>query len=253
MIEGKGMRAFGWALVLLLGITCAAAAGAEKAADPAPDPGEAAQLQRLMQAQQLTGSGRHDEAIALIDQTLAYYAQKYPDGPTRWYVARSLEETLLYMASAASDKAGRKGQGKTSAQALGVLWADAYYMKAYAQYELDQLDAAEATLAQALALSPSNSRYLSELGNLHQTRHEWDEARDQYQAAEAAAEFSPAEERIKDLTRAKRGIGFVLIEQGDLDAAEAKFKECLQLDPDDRGAQNELEYIAQQRAKAKPI
>lgn len=240
------MRAMRWVFVLLLGVAFAASA-AGKTTEKAPDAGEEAQLQRLMQARELTGTGRHDEAIALIEQTLAYYAQKYPEGPTRWYVARSLEETLLYMAGAA---AGEQPPGKTGAQALDVLWADAHYMKAYALYELDQLDAAKAALQQALHLSPQNSRYLSELGNLHQTRHEWDEARRWYQAAEAGAEFSPAAERVHDLTRAKRGIGFVLIEQGALDAAEAKFKECLKLDPDDRGARNELDYIAQQRAKA---
>jgi tetratricopeptide (TPR) repeat protein len=247
------MRAIGWVFVLLLGMAFAASAteqAAEKVAEKAADPGEDAQLQRLTEARQFIDTGRHDEAIALIDQTLAYYARKYPEGRTRWYVVRTPEENLLYLASAAVDG---KSSGKTGAMTLDVLWADAHYLKAYALYELDRLDAAAAELGQALQLTPRNARYLSELGNIHQTRHEWEEARRQYQAAEAAAEFSPAEERIKDLTRAKRGIGFVLIEQGDLDAAEAQFKACLKLDPDDRGAQNELEYIAQQRAKAKQI
>lgn len=123
-------------------------------------------------------------------------------------------------------------------------------MKAYALFELDQLDAAKAALGHALHLSPQNSRYLSELGQIHQHRRAWDDARAQYEAAESAAEFSPPEEKLRDLTRAKRGVGFVLIEQGKLDAAEAKFRQCLALDPDDHGARNELEYIAQMRAQA---
>jgi tetratricopeptide (TPR) repeat protein len=235
------MRAIKWLLVLCLGLPFCVIAG-EKTADS----GEPAQLARLMQARELTSTGRHDDAIALIEQTLAYYAQKYPEGPTRWYVARTPEETLLYLASAAAEQ---KSQGKTGATALDVLWADAHYMKGYALYELDQLDAAKESLAQALYLTPRNSRYRSELANIHQTRQEWDEARRHYEVAESDAEFSPADQRVPDLTRAKRGIGFVMIEQGDLDAAEAKFKECLVLDPDDRGAQNELTYIAQLRAK----
>ncbi|GAB3099827.1 tetratricopeptide repeat protein [Lysobacter terrae] len=241
------MRAIRWVLVLLLGVSFAVAATGEKAKDA----GEAAQLQRLTEAQQLIGNGRHDEAIALIDQTLDYYAKKYPEGRTRWYVTRTPEEDLLYLVGAAAD-ADEGRHVHANATTLRVLWADAHYMKAYALYELNQLDAAKAELERALYLTPRNSQYLSELGNIHQTRHEWDLARSQYEAAEDAAEFSRKEERVRDLSRAKRGIGFVLIEQGDLDAAEAKFKQCLALDPDDRGAQNELEYIAQQRAKAAP-
>jgi tetratricopeptide (TPR) repeat protein len=237
------MRAMQWLLVLCLVAPFCAIAGEQTA-----ESGEPAQLARLMQARELTSTGRHDDAIALIDQTLAYYAQKYPEGATRWYVARTPEETLLYLAGVAAEQ---KPQGKSGAMALDVLWADAHYMKAYALYELDQLDAARESLAQALHLTPRNSRYRSELGNVHQTRQEWDEARRHYEAAEADAEFSPADQRVADLTRAKRGIGFVMIEQGNLDAAEAKFKECLVLDPGDRGAQNELTYIAQLRAKQK--
>jgi tetratricopeptide (TPR) repeat protein len=238
------MKAIRWVLVLLLGLAFAASAG------EAADPGEAAQMERLMQAKQLTATGRHDEAIALIEQTLAYYVQRYPPGATRWYVARTPEETLQYMTgAAASADAGTQPAGTTGAEALDVLWAEAYFMKAYALFELDQLDAAKATLEQALQLSPQNARFLSELGNLHQHRREWDEALRQYRAAEVGAALSPEQERIHDLTRAKRGIGFVLIEQGDLDAAEAKLRECLALDRDDRGARNELDYLAEMRAK----
>jgi predicted TPR repeat methyltransferase len=36
----------------------------------------------------------------------------------------------------------------------------------------------------------------------------------------------------------------VLIETGKLEEARALYEQCLQLDPDDRGAQQELNYIA---------
>jgi tetratricopeptide (TPR) repeat protein len=235
-----------WMFILFLGVACAAAAQ-EKDGMRGTDSGEAAQMERLTKAQQLIGTGQHQAAITLIDETLSYYAQRYPEGATRWYVVRTPQETLMYMASAA---ASEQPNGKASAMALDVLWADAFYMRAYALVEIDQPDAAKSALESALQLTPQNSRYLSELGQIHQTRHAWDEALRQYEAAESAAEFSPPEEKLRDLTRAKRGIGFVLIEQGKLDAAEAKFRQCLALDPDDRGARNELEYIEEMRAKA---
>lgn len=46
---------------------------------------------------------------------------------------------------------------------------------------------------------------------------------------------------------ALRGIGFQLIERGDLDGAEATFRDSLTLDPDSTVAANELKYIAHLR------
>jgi Flp pilus assembly protein TadD len=48
-----------------------------------------------------------------------------------------------------------------------------------------------------------------------------------------------------------RGMGFVLIERGGLDEAEALFRDCLKLNPDDDHAKKELAYITEQRQKTK--
>lgn len=42
-------------------------------------------------------------------------------------------------------------------------------------------------------------------------------------------------------------MGYALSEMGRLDEAEANYRECLKIDPKDKGAMNELLYIAQQR------
>jgi tetratricopeptide (TPR) repeat protein len=46
---------------------------------------------------------------------------------------------------------------------------------------------------------------------------------------------------------ALRGRGFVLIEKGDLEAAEAAFRQSVEIEPESPVAQNELAYIAQLR------
>ena len=46
-----------------------------------------------------------------------------------------------------------------------------------------------------------------------------------------------------------RGIGFSLIELADLDKAQKAFEDSLKLEPDNKVALNELEYIRQKRAK----
>jgi Flp pilus assembly protein TadD len=46
-----------------------------------------------------------------------------------------------------------------------------------------------------------------------------------------------------NLTRAWRGQGYCLVEQGKLNEAEAMYRKCLALDPKDNKARGELEYI----------
>jgi tetratricopeptide (TPR) repeat protein len=59
---------------------------------------------------------------------------------------------------------------------------------------------------------------------------------------EAVTEMSPYVSAL-DIAVAWRGRGFVLIEMGRLDEAEAAFKSSLAIDPDNPVALNELEYI----------
>lgn len=69
-----------------------------------------------------------------------------------------------------------------------------------------------------------------------------------YRETVALADAHPSTAAIKPL--ALRGIGWILIEQGDLDGAEAAYKASLELDPGNSTATNELEYIRVQRKRA---
>jgi tetratricopeptide (TPR) repeat protein len=206
---------------------------------------EQAQRQRLEQAQKLIAAHRPADAMPLIDQTLAYYAGKYPEGKTRWYVARTPEETLRYMLEAAL--VGSKDPSKANASSLYVAWEEDYFLKAYAHLELGQTDAAIAPLDRAMALSPSNAKYLIERAEIEKLRRNWNRAYQLYKDAEEATAFSPSDEKAGDLSHAKRGQAFVFIEQGKLDDAKEVLLECLKLDRNDAHAKQELEYIEQLR------
>lgn len=118
------------------------------------------------------------------------------------------------------------------------------FLKAYTLIELDQLEATEPLLLSTLAMAPKNAEYYAELEHIYQTQGRWERALQVFEAAEEAADiFSPEDRRLTELSRAKRGIGFNLIELDRLNEAEAKFRECLALDPDDASAKNELLYI----------
>lgn len=209
---------------------------------------EAAQRGKLEQAQTLIADGKSDAAIVLIDQVLAYYAGRYPEGKTRWYVARNVEESLFYTGMATLPNL--QEAGKTDARVLIVKWADAFYLKGYALNELKRPADARHAIEQAVRLSPENAKYLIELAETYKLERNWNECYRLFQDAEAAAGFSPPEYQRADRAQAKRGQAFVFVEQGKLDQAEKILRQCLQLDRNDERAKRELEYIARLRTQA---
>jgi tetratricopeptide (TPR) repeat protein len=213
-------------------------------ADPAE---EAAQEQAMAQAQQLVIGGNLDEALALVDTVIGHYQAKYADPETRWYVARSSEEELAYLlrAAVAADK-GEAGAFK-QARALRVQWANAWYLKGYALVELKRLDEARAALEHAVALSPYNARFHSELAEVAKAERKWDAALAHFLAAEDAAAFSEKRYQVRDRTQALRGQAFAYVEMGKLDEAEKVLKRPLELDGNDARAKEELEYIEKVR------
>lgn len=226
------------------------------------DQAEAQRLKRVEEAQTLIRDGEPERAIEILDTVIAEYETQYPDGETRWYVARGTEETLAYMVSAAANNDGKH----KNTSALIVMWAEAYYLKGYALVELGTggskiakstpigdpayLAPAKKALERGVHLAPYHARMLSELGQIYQLEKDWDNAYRYYAAAEDASAFTHEAERRSELGRAKRGMGFVLIEQGKLDEAEKKFEECLKADPDDSGAKREMLYIQSLREQS---
>ena len=160
----------------------------------------------------------------------------------RIYASRGKDESLYYLVLAANEG--------ISATVENTDCSTAVYLRGYAHIELQNWDNAKLDLTKSITLAPANAHYLAELGHYYQVKQQWPEALTQFQRAEKFAKaFSPEDVKISELTRAKRGIGFVLIEQGQLNQAEAKFKESLALDPNDRTAQSELRYINKLREK----
>ncbi len=206
------------------------------------DEGEVAQQQAMQHVRDLIDASKAAEAIPTLDRMLDYYAGKFPEGNTRWYVARTPEETLAYLAEAAAAYDRGTGTGD-EAVSLYVLWAEAHYMKGYALVELGRMAAAKPSLERAIHLSPYNARFLAELGNLYQWERNWEKAYELYLSAEDLAAFSPPQDEVRDRGRAKRGLAFVLVEQGKFEEARKKLEECLELDQEDQRARNELDYI----------
>jgi tetratricopeptide (TPR) repeat protein len=167
----------------------------------------------------------------------------YPD--KKIYVDRGPAESLFYktMAEAAGE----------DAVIVETPCADALYIRGFAGLDAGQLEQAEEYIKRAIAMSPANSLYLSELGHIYHFKREWQQALDVFRDSEKfAAAYSPPKLRKEELARAKRGVGYSLIELGKLDEAEAKYKECLEIDRNDKNALQELEYIKELRSTPPP-
>lgn len=201
--------------------------------------------QILNEGAQLAQARKLTEAIPYFDKVIAGYEDAYKGEDAKLYCARGQAESLMYLLESASTQ--------ISAKVVSSNWAYAYYMKAYSLLDLGRVSEAKVLLEKAIELSPRNSQFLSELGNLYQRERNWPKALETFHAAEdAAREFSPQNMKNIELSRAWRGLGFVYVEQGKFDDAERMYRQCLELDSKDTRAMNELRYIQGVKAKLAP-
>jgi tetratricopeptide (TPR) repeat protein len=187
-------------------------------------------------------SGGHAELAIeqYFDKVIDRCSGVYDNPEQKYFSSRDLAETIFYLGMAAA--ADQKGT------VISQTCAEALYLKGYASLELGKTDDAETYVKRAIGMSPVNANYLSELGHIYHVKKDWKNALETFRKAEEYADtFSPEELKEQELTRAKRGIGYSLIELGELDEAEAKFNECLEINGDDQAALNELKYIEQLR------
>jgi len=230
-------------LVLLLLLAVPSEAQAVDAPQSSNKDEDLKDVKLLEEGAKLLKVGRTAEAIgSYFDKVIASFEVKYSKSDKTIFCARTAEETLFYLALAASDH--------KDAAVFSSTWADAYYLKAYGLIDLQRVAEARDFLGRALALSPQNAQYMAELAHVYGYEKNWSRALELYKAAAEAAEItSPAEVRTAELARAWRGMGYVYVELGRLDEAEAMYEKCLEADPNDRTASSELQYVNSLRAK----
>lgn len=177
-----------------------------------------------------------------LQTLISEFENRFNKRDMTYYCARGQAETLLYALQAAN--------AKQNTVVLDTTWSDAYRLKGYALIDLGRIADAQVALKKAVALSPENSFYLSELAYTYQIQNKLAKALDIYtHAEEAARAFSPENVKTIELTRALRGQGFVLSDMNRLDEAESRYHACLRLNPEDEKAKHELKYIAELRKR----
>lgn len=164
---------------------------------------------------------------------------------TDYYCAQSQAETLLYLLEAANSK--------RNAVVLLPMLCNAMFGKAFSLVELRRYPEALATLQRLVKLAPHNALYLIEYGQLLARLKQPEQALPLMRKAEEEAKLAPDGSRSILTASAMRGQGYVLVELGRLDEAEAAYRKSLTVMPDHRGALAEIEYIQGRRSgKIKP-
>ena len=228
---------------MLFFIGLALLVSAPTAPQPAPAASAAVDQDQAQvdRAATLIQAGKPAEAIALLDTLIAAQEKRAAGDPEQRYCARGEPESLAYLLTAAADK--------KRAVVLAQSACYSIFLKAFALVDLNRGDEAKVCLERAVAMAPSNAQFLGELAEWHKNRRDWPSAMKLYKDAEEAAYLSPKDTEVSDRTRALRGQAFILVELGKLDEAEALYRRCLKLDPKDERSKQELQYIADQRAK----
>ncbi len=177
-------------------------------------------------------------ALDLVQPLLVNFEQRYAAEKRQIYCAVNPVQSLAYVADAAA--------AKREAVAIEPAWCRAQYIRAFALVDLKRLDEAREGYQRLVAYAPQNSRYLNELGYVFQQEKQWQESVDTYRRSEAAAALSPDGADVERCV-ALRGIGYDLVELGKLDEAEASYRKCLVIEPNDPKSLKEIEYIQRQR------
>lgn len=192
----------------------------------------------LAHSYELLVQGNPTGSLALLNSTINLFEQRYQlstTPPSKAFTPSDIGKTNSY-----SQKLNAMNK---EAPELSTHWNDLLYMKAYTLVETNDLNGAIKVLNTAIAYAPDRADNYSELGHIYQTQKSWEQAKTNFNYAYKVSEYSPYELQITHKTRALRGMGYVAIEQGQLDVARGYYSQSLQLDPNDKMAKMELGYI----------
>ncbi|WP_263366712.1 tetratricopeptide repeat protein [Edaphobacter bradus] len=198
-------------------------------------------------AAQAIAGHRWSEALELLENALA-------DMPAGWTAAREGEDVLQFAFWDQEEFFAYTGK-RASEHGRTLVWIAPSYSKAWWQLavvcaEEQRLDNALVCVESGISIEPDHPRLWSEKGFILNRLKRHSEALRCYEEATLVRAWAPASQ----ISRAFRGQGSALIDLGRLDDAETAYRRSLDLEPTNRSAPHELEYIQhmrQERAERK--
>lgn len=186
-------------------------------------------------------AGRPQEAIDTLTPVIAAYEAEHASDKRHQFCGMSTVETLTYMTIPSENKLG--------AVAYGPDYCNALYLKGYALIDLGRIAEARVFYERVVALAPMHAHFITELGQSYRYEKNWPKMLETCLHAEEMVAFAGQDNENREKALAWHCQGYALSELGRLDEAEKRYRDSLALDPEDAVAKNELQYIAQQRAK----
>jgi tetratricopeptide (TPR) repeat protein len=213
-------------------------------------PQSQADLKEVLDAVAQIGAGKIQQAIdGPLTDVVNRYEKRYANSRDVVFSARGTMQGFLYLSAAA---AGHVSKGSGNAIDVGPAWAMAYWGRGYGYSDMNRYPEAEVELKKALALSPRDAQYTSELAYVYQRQKRYNESLALYLSVpdlldtmDGWSEAAKTEYRCKAL----RGQGYDLVELKRYDEAEAAYNACVVLIPGEPKSLGELEYIKGVRAK----
>lgn len=218
--------------------------------DETGKPAADADLQKVLDAVKMIEAGKIQLAVdGPLTEVVNRYEAMYAGKPGKVFCARGMVDGLAY---ASMGSKAVNGKADMPVQVIGPAWALAYWARGYAYSEMARYADARAELEKALALSPMDSQYKSELAFTYQRSGDWNRMLALYREAEGDADISSGtpEQATQLKCVALRGQGYALVELHRLDEAGKAYRGCLKLVPGEPRSLGELEYIQGLQAKA---
>ncbi len=120
-------------------------------------------------------------------------------------------------------------------------YRELFQLKAFIHAAQENFEAALGLLSRSAEVGPTAAGPYVERGYIFNRLGRFTDARDSYEIALALVSRYPSSRPHEPM--ALRGLGFALIELGDLEGAEAAFRRSLDVDPNNDLAKSELKYI----------
>lgn len=203
------------------------------------------QQDAVSEAANLVQQERFDEAGKVLDGVLAHFAKLMRDGKRKYVSFRSDDD---YKQFVGEYQAGPGGKAKPKITRVHDSFAQALQLKAYIASSLQNWDEATEYLDKKISYAPYEAQPHLEKGYVLNARGRPAEGLESYKKAYELAQAHNAARQ--EQAAALRGMGSTLIELGRLDEAEDSYNKSLEIDPGNRIALNELQYIRELKRKA---
>jgi tetratricopeptide (TPR) repeat protein len=130
------------------------------------------------------------------------------------------------------------------------VWCAALWGKGFVLIDLGRSPEAGEFLARSVEMAPMNAHYINEYAEWYKPQRDWKKSYALFERAWQTVDRDVKGPERKIAARALRGMGFNLIELGDLDQAEHFLRLSLEYEPEAAAkVKGELDFIADQRSR----